>query len=72
MHLFLRHGSPSDKCKFDSAEPASGYAGAFRCLADGRGDVAFVKDDTVLANTGRIFYFVFLFRINMSSLLFLG
>ncbi|XP_026993075.2 serotransferrin-2-like [Tachysurus fulvidraco] len=40
-----------DKCKASTAERYYGYAGAFRCLADGAGDVAFIKHSTVAENT---------------------
>lgn len=40
------------KCNFDSSEAYSGYTGAFRCLVQGGGDVAFVKHVTVPGNTG--------------------
>jgi melanoma-associated antigen p97 len=41
----------STKCNFDSTESYSGYTGAFRCLVQGGGDVAFVKHVTVPGNT---------------------
>lgn len=41
------------KCNFDSSESYSGYTGAFRCLVQGGGDVAFVKHVTVPGNTGK-------------------
>lgn len=41
----------STKCNFDSTEAYSGYTGAFRCLVQGGGDVAFVKHVTVPGNT---------------------
>lgn len=44
----------SKKCNFDSSESFSGYTGAFRCLVQGGGDVAFVKHVTVPGNTGEI------------------
>lgn len=48
----LDKGNPSTKCNFDSSESYSGCTGAFRCLAEGQGDVAFVEHVTVLGNTG--------------------
>ncbi|XP_018576299.1 transferrin [Anoplophora glabripennis] len=41
----------STKCNFDTTEAYSGYTGAFRCLVEGGGDVAFVKHVTVPGNT---------------------
>ncbi|XP_070700588.1 transferrin-a [Pempheris klunzingeri] len=39
------------KCKASAEEKYYGYAGAFRCLVDGSGDVAFVKHTTVPENS---------------------
>ena len=41
-------GAGKNKCARSSAEPYYGYDGAFQCLKDGKGDVAFVKQSTVL------------------------
>lgn len=41
----------SSKCNFDQSESYSGYTGAFRCLVQAGGDVAFVKHVTVPGNT---------------------
>ncbi|XP_018318622.1 transferrin [Agrilus planipennis] len=43
--------SLDSKCNRDSTESYFGYDGAFRCLAQGVGDVAFVLQDTVSSNT---------------------
>ncbi|MDR9866054.1 hypothetical protein, partial [Pseudomonas baetica] len=40
-----------DKCKAKAEEQYYGYAGAFSCLAEGAGDVAFVKHTIVGENT---------------------
>ena len=39
----LCSGSGSDKCSRSSKESYYGYDGAFKCLKDGPGDVAFIK-----------------------------
>nr|AEX63635.1 serum transferrin [Bostrychus sinensis]AEX63636.1 serum transferrin [Bostrychus sinensis] len=39
------------KCKASAEERYYGYAGAFRCLAEGNGDVAFIKHTIVAENT---------------------
>ncbi|XP_061588275.1 transferrin-a isoform X2 [Cololabis saira] len=39
------------KCKASAEELYYGYAGAFRCLAEGAGDVAFIKHTIVPENT---------------------
>ncbi|XP_019292415.2 serotransferrin [Panthera pardus] len=43
--------TPGKECIPNSHERYYGYTGAFRCLVE-KGDVAFVKDQTVMENTG--------------------
>ncbi|XP_046384399.1 melanotransferrin [Ischnura elegans] len=47
----LCHGSSNSYCKRDASEAFYGHTGAFRCLVEGGGDVAFVKHTTVMENT---------------------
>uniref|UniRef100_T1GTP7 Transferrin-like domain-containing protein n=1 Tax=Megaselia scalaris TaxID=36166 RepID=T1GTP7_MEGSC len=48
----LCHGTSYHYCRRDASEDYYGHTGAFRCLVEGGGDVAFVKHTTVLENTG--------------------
>ncbi|XP_060530062.1 transferrin 2 isoform X3 [Cylas formicarius] len=48
----LCHGSSYRYCRRDASEDYYGHTGAFRCLVEGGGDVAFVKHTTVFENTG--------------------
>lgn len=48
----LCHGISYRYCRRDAAEDYYGHTGAFRCLVEGGGDVAFVKHTTVMENTG--------------------
>lgn len=48
----LCHGASFRYCRRDASEDYYGHTGAFRCLVEGGGHVAFVKHTTVLENTG--------------------
>ena len=39
----LCSGTGANKCSRNSSEPYYSYGGAFKCLKDGKGDVAFIK-----------------------------
>ncbi|KAK5650957.1 hypothetical protein RI129_001986 [Pyrocoelia pectoralis] len=43
--------SLDSKCNSDTTESYFGYSGAFRCLAEGRGDITFIKHVTTTGNT---------------------
>ncbi|KAM7284232.1 putative transferrin [Ixodes scapularis] len=47
----LCHGMGSNFCGRNAAEPFYGHTGAFRCLVEGGGNIAFVKHTTVFENT---------------------
>ncbi|KAM4694519.1 melanotransferrin isoform 2-T2 [Discoglossus pictus] len=44
-------GSGNNKCVKDTQEQYFGYPGAFRCLAESAGEVAFIKHSTIFENT---------------------
>lgn len=48
----LCHGSGRSYCARDSSEPFFGDTGAFRCLVEGGGEVAFLKHSAIYSNTG--------------------
>ncbi|CAO1306875.1 unnamed protein product [Diamesa tonsa] len=48
----LCHGASYRYCRRDASEDYYGHTGAFRCLVEGGGHVAFVKHTTVFENTG--------------------
>uniref|UniRef100_A0A8C6RXP3 Lactotransferrin n=1 Tax=Nannospalax galili TaxID=1026970 RepID=A0A8C6RXP3_NANGA len=43
-------GKGANKCVSSSKEPYSGYSGAFKCLRDNAGDVAFTRESTIFEN----------------------
>ncbi|KDR17893.1 melanotransferrin isoform X2 [Zootermopsis nevadensis] len=47
----LCHGISYRYCRRDASEDYYGYTGAFRCLVEGGGQVAFLKHTTVMENT---------------------
>uniref|UniRef100_U5EEQ2 Putative transferrin 2 n=1 Tax=Corethrella appendiculata TaxID=1370023 RepID=U5EEQ2_9DIPT len=48
----LCHGVSYRYCRRDASEDYYGHTGAFRCLVEGGGHVAFAKHTTVVENTG--------------------
>lgn len=48
----LCHGTGRGYCARDASEPFYGDTGAFRCLVEGGGQVAFCKHTTLFENTG--------------------
>lgn len=48
----LCHGTGQGYCARDASEPFYGDTGAFRCLVEGGGQVAFCKHTTLFENTG--------------------
>ncbi|XP_050293429.1 melanotransferrin isoform X2 [Anthonomus grandis grandis] len=48
----LCHGASFRYCRRDASEDYYGHTGAFRCLVEGGGHVAFVKHTTVFENAG--------------------
>ncbi|KAI4460422.1 transferrin [Holotrichia oblita] len=48
----LCRGSSFQYCRRDASEVFYGHTGAFRCLVEGGGHVAFVKHTTAIENTG--------------------
>lgn len=47
----LCHGGSGKFCKRDHSEDFFGFTGAFRCLVEGGGQIAFVKHTTIFENT---------------------
>ncbi|XP_013106570.2 transferrin 2 [Stomoxys calcitrans] len=48
----LCHGTSYRYCRRDASEDYYGHTGAFRCLVEGGGQVAFMKHTTVMESTG--------------------